>query len=43
MEFIRHHLKGAIAACNGYEAFQREWLANVDQDVVASFGRLGVL
>ncbi|KAI9762174.1 MAG: hypothetical protein M1835_008068 [Candelina submexicana] len=42
-EFIRHHLKGVIAACNGQETFQRDWLGNVDQDIITSFGRLGVL
>lgn len=42
-QFIRHHLQQAIIHCGGQEAFQRDWLANVDSDVITSFGKLGVL
>ena len=41
--FIRERLQRAIEACGGQEGFQREWLVNVDADVVRSFGELGVL
>ncbi|KAI9786020.1 MAG: hypothetical protein M1816_008172 [Peltula sp. TS41687] len=41
--FIRHHLQQAIAQCGGQEAFQRDWLASVDSDVLTSFGKLGVI
>ena len=39
---IRDHLKQTIQAV-GEAEFQQEWLANVDKDVVSSFGQLGIL
>ena len=42
-DFIRERLQRAIEACGGQEPFQREWLVNVDADVVRSFGDLGIL
>ena len=42
-DFIRGRLQRAIEACGGQEAFRREWLVNVDADVVRSFGELGIL
>jgi len=42
-DFIRERLERAVETCGGQEAFQREWLVNVDADVVRSFGELGVL
>jgi len=42
-EFVQGMLKGAIAAAGGEERFQSEWLANVDREVVAAFGKLGIL
>ena len=42
-DFVRERLQRCIAACGGQEAFQREWLLDVDADVVRSFGQLGVL
>jgi hypothetical protein len=41
--FIRERLERAIQACGGQVAFQRDWLVNVDEDVVKSFGALGLL
>lgn len=40
ISFIREHLQGIITACGGSEAFQTDWLINVDRDVVAAFGKL---
>lgn len=40
--FVRHYLQQAVQMCGGQDAFQREWLVNVDQDVVAGFSKLGV-
>ena len=42
-EWIRHYLQQAIEGCGGQDAFQNEWLVNVDKDVVAAFGRLGIM
>lgn len=42
-QWIRHYLQQAIEGCGGQEAFQSEWLANVDGDVVAAFGKLGIM
>jgi hypothetical protein len=41
--FVRDHLNAAIAACGGHQAFQAQWLVNVDADVLNSFGGLGIL
>ncbi len=40
--FIREKLAVAIEGCGGMEAFQRDWVQNVDADVVKSFGDLGL-
>jgi hypothetical protein len=40
---VREKLQRAIEVCGGNEAFQRDWLVNVDADVIKSFGTLGVL
>ena len=42
-QFIRKHLEQAISAAGGGQRFQDEWLVNVDQDVLASFSKLGVM
>ena len=42
-EVIRSELVAVVAACGGEEAFQREWVGNVDEDVVKAFGGLGIL
>lgn len=42
-DFVRERLQGLIVACGGPETFQAEWLANVDSDVVAAFGALGLI
>jgi hypothetical protein len=41
--FIRERLERAIQACGGQAGFQRDWLVNVDEDVVKSFGALGLV
>ena len=41
--FIKDHLQQIIVACGGEASFQQDWLVNVDQDVVRSFGNLGVM
>ena len=40
--FVRDKLAIAIESCGGMEAFQREWVQNVDEDVVKGFGALGI-
>ena len=42
-DFVRQRLRAVIGACGGEEIFSRDWLGNVDKDVVAGFGTLGVL
>ncbi|MCJ1388710.1 hypothetical protein MMC18_001559 [Xylographa bjoerkii] len=42
-DFVRARLQRSIEACGGQEAFQRDWLVDVDVDVVRSFGQLGIL
>ncbi|KAK5134006.1 hypothetical protein LTR08_007011 [Meristemomyces frigidus] len=42
-EYVRGHLQRVVAACGGAEAFEREWVGDVDKDVVSSFSRLGVM
>ncbi|KAL8949896.1 MAG: hypothetical protein Q9222_004034 [Ikaeria aurantiellina] len=41
--FIREHVQNAITVSGGSEAFQAQWLMNVDQDVLREFGKLGIL
>lgn len=42
-EWIRHYLQQAVQGCGRQEAFQSEWLVNVDAEVVAAFAKLGVM
>ena len=42
-EFIRFHLQNAIQASGGMQAFQEQWLVNVDKDIVKGFEALGIL
>lgn len=42
-DFVRERLQELIVSCGGPEAFQADWLANVDTDVVAAFGALGLI
>ncbi|RAK86197.1 importin 11 [Aspergillus costaricaensis CBS 115574] len=42
-DFIRERLHSLIVGCGGEQRFQEEWLLNVDREVVASFGALGLL
>jgi hypothetical protein len=42
-EFVRERLQQAVEACGGMDVFRAEWLVDVDEDVVRSFGELGVL
>ncbi|MCJ1476334.1 hypothetical protein MMC13_005000 [Lambiella insularis] len=41
--FIRERLQQAIRVSGGEEIFQRDWLVNVDADIVRSFSQLGIL
>ena len=41
--FIREKLAVAVEKCGGMETFQREWVQNVDSDVVREFGALGII
>jgi hypothetical protein len=42
-DFVKEHLEQVQASCGGQETFSREWLENVDKDVLAEFGKLGVV
>lgn len=42
-DFVRHRLQEVITGCGGAQRFQDEWLVNVDTEVVAAFGALGLL
>ena len=42
-DFVRHRLQELIVACGGAQRFQEEWLLNVDAEVVAAFGALGLI
>ena len=42
-EFIRYHLQSAIQGVGGMQAFQEQWLVNVDKDVVKGFEALGIM
>lgn len=42
-DFIGERLRSVINACGGEQRFQAEWLANVDREVLAAFGALGIL
>lgn len=41
--FIREKLGVAVDKCGGMETFQREWVQNVDEDVMRAFGALGIV
>lgn len=41
-DFVRQKLHALIVACGGEQRFQEEWLLNVDREVVAAFGALGL-
>ena len=41
--YVRDRLAIAIESCGGMEAFQRDWVQNVDEDVVRGFGALGIV
>ncbi|KAL8705384.1 MAG: hypothetical protein Q9201_001503 [Fulgogasparrea decipioides] len=40
--FIREHMQHAITSSGGTEAFQGNWVVNVDRDVLEEFGKLGI-
>ncbi|KKK19194.1 putative importin 11 [Aspergillus ochraceoroseus] len=42
-DFIRERLQSLIVGCGGEQQFQDEWLLNVDREVVAAFGALGLI
>ncbi|PYH95039.1 ARM repeat-containing protein [Aspergillus ellipticus CBS 707.79] len=41
-DFLRERLHSLIVGCGGEQRFQEEWLVNVDREVVASFGAMGL-
>ena len=41
--YVRENLAIAIESCGGMDAFQRDWVQNVDEDVVRGFGALGIV
>ena len=41
--YVRDRLAIAIESCGGMEAFQRDWVQIVDEDVVRGFGALGIV
>ncbi|KAL8681346.1 MAG: hypothetical protein Q9186_002555 [Xanthomendoza sp. 1 TL-2023] len=41
--FIREHMQNAINSSGGNEAFQSQWVVNVDEIVLREFGKLGVI
>ncbi|KAK5705116.1 hypothetical protein LTR97_002231 [Elasticomyces elasticus] len=41
--FVKGSLERAVEAAGGSEAFQREWVTNVDQDVLKQFTGLGIM
>lgn len=42
-DYVRGRLAVAIESCGGMEAFQRDWVQIVDEDVVRGFGALGIV
>ena len=42
-DHIRQKLAIAVEVCGGMESFQRDWVQNVDADVVGAFSALGVV
>ena len=42
-DFVRDKIAIAIESCAGMEAFQRDWVQNVDEDVVRGFGALQII
>lgn len=40
---IQEKLAVAVEKCGGMATFQREWVQNVDRDVVSAFGALGII
>ena len=42
-EFVNYHLNSVIGKCGGFQAFQQEWLVNVDEDVTKAFAELGIM
>ena len=41
--FVRDKIAIAVESCGGMEAFQRNWVQNVDNDVVRGFGALQII
>ena len=41
--FVRETLATAIETCGGMETFQRDWVQNVDKDVIQGFQALEIL
>lgn len=40
-QFTKERLGGLVQNAGGEEAFQRDWLVNVDGDIVKAFQKLG--
>ncbi len=41
--YVKQKLEDAIAACGGRQAFEQNWVVNVDREVFRGFGDLGIL
>ncbi len=41
-DHIKNYIRKVVDACGGPETFQKEWLSNVDVDVVRSFEEMEV-
>jgi len=39
---VKHHLTKAQSENGGPEAFRNDWVINVDEHVLADFGKLGI-
>jgi len=41
--YVHDKLTAIVETCGGMETFLREWVQNVDEDVIRSFGALGIV
>jgi hypothetical protein len=43
VEMVKAALVGCVQRCGGEKRFTEDWLVNVDKEVIAGFGKLGIL